>query len=47
MDVIVVGGGVSGMTAAITAKKKGNKVTIIEKNNYIGRELFNRFNVFF
>lgn len=39
MDVIVVGGGASGMTAAINSKRCGNNVTIIEKNNILGKKL--------
>ena len=39
MDVIVVGGGASGMTAAINSKRYGNNVTIIEKNNILGKKL--------
>ena len=39
MDVIVIGGGASGLTAAITAKRCGNNVTIIEKNNVLGKKL--------
>ena len=35
-NVIVVGGGVSGMEAAITAAQCGHKVTLIEKDNHIG-----------
>ena len=34
-EVIVIGGGASGLVAAIYAAKTGNKVTILEKNiNY-------------
>ena len=39
MKVIVVGGGPAGMMAAITASKKGDKVTLIEKNNFLGKKL--------
>lgn len=39
MDVIVVGGGASGMSAAIVSKRCGNNVTIIEKNNILGKKL--------
>lgn len=39
MKVIVVGGGASGMTAAIISKRMGNDVTIIEKNNILGKKL--------
>ena len=39
MKVIVIGGGASGMTAAITSRRCGNDVTIIEKNNNLGKKL--------
>ena len=39
MKVIVVGGGPSGMMAAITAAENGNEVIIIEKNNQLGKKL--------
>ena len=35
-DVIVIGGGASGLIAAIYAAKTGNKVTILEKNKTLG-----------
>ncbi|MBP6931133.1 MAG: NAD(P)/FAD-dependent oxidoreductase [Candidatus Pacebacteria bacterium] len=38
-DVIVVGGGASGMMAAITAARAGRKVCIIEKNKKLGEKL--------
>lgn len=34
--VTVVGGGVAGMVSAITAAKRGHKVTILEKNDELG-----------
>ena len=39
-NVIVIGGGASGMIAAIAAKQNGNKVTILEKNEKLGKKLF-------
>ena len=39
MKVIVIGGGPAGMMAAISAAERGNKVTLIEKMNSIGRKL--------
>ena len=39
MKVIIVGGGPAGMMAAITASKEGNEVTLIEKNNILGKKL--------
>lgn len=37
--VIVVGGGVGGMEAAITAAKRGHAVTLFEKNSRLGGQL--------
>ena len=39
MNVIVIGGGASGLIAAITAKEKGDEVTLLEKENKVGRKL--------
>ena len=38
-DVIIIGGGPAGMLAGISAAKRGNKVTIIEKMNSCGKKL--------
>jgi hypothetical protein len=38
-DVIVLGGGASGMVAAIFAKRSGKKVLLIEKNKELGRKI--------
>ncbi|MDD7457194.1 MAG: aminoacetone oxidase family FAD-binding enzyme [Clostridia bacterium] len=38
-DVAVVGGGASGLVAAIAASKGGRKVIIIEKNDRIGKKI--------
>lgn len=35
-NVLVVGGGVAGMYAAITAAERGHKVTLAEKENHLG-----------
>lgn len=37
--VIVVGGGPSGMMAALTASKNGHDVTLVERNNELGKKL--------
>ena len=39
MKVIVLGGGASGLMAAIFASKNGNDVTILEKNNICGKKI--------
>ncbi len=39
MNVYVIGGGASGLVSAITAAKKGCKVTILEKNPKCGKKL--------
>lgn len=39
MKVVVIGGGPSGMIAAITAKENGNDVILIEKMQSLGRKL--------
>lgn len=38
--VIVIGGGAAGMMAAVTAADKGHRVTLIEKNEKLGKKLF-------
>ncbi len=40
MIVTVVGGGPAGMMAAITAAENGNKVTLVDKNDKLGKKLF-------
>ena len=37
--VVVIGGGASGLVAAIQAAKNNNKVTLIEKNNNLGKKI--------
>ena len=38
-DIIIIGGGASGLVAAIYAAKSGKKVTIIEKNKTCGKKI--------
>lgn len=37
--IVVIGGGASGMMAAIVAARKGAKVTLLEKNKQVGKKL--------
>lgn len=39
MSVVIVGGGASGMVAAITARRFGAQVTILEKNPRLGKKI--------
>ncbi|MBQ9605699.1 MAG: NAD(P)/FAD-dependent oxidoreductase, partial [Lachnospiraceae bacterium] len=39
-DVIVAGGGASGMMTAITAAKRGRRVILLERNERLGKKLF-------
>ncbi|MBQ2846231.1 MAG: NAD(P)/FAD-dependent oxidoreductase, partial [Firmicutes bacterium] len=39
MNVIVIGGGASGMVAAIEAARKGANVKLIEKGERLGRKI--------
>lgn len=39
-NVIVLGGGAAGMMAAIAAYNNGNKVTLIERNDKLGKKIF-------
>lgn len=39
-DVVVVGGGAAGMMAAICAARQGASVTLIERNQKVGRKLY-------
>ena len=38
-EVVIVGGGASGLTAAISAARNGKDVTIIERNNKCGKKI--------
>mgnify|MGYP000827063306 CR=1 FL=1 len=39
-DIIVVGGGAAGMLAAYFAAEAGNKVTLLEKNEKLGKKIY-------
>ncbi|MBR5425254.1 MAG: NAD(P)/FAD-dependent oxidoreductase, partial [Clostridiales bacterium] len=39
-EVVVIGGGASGMMAAIAAAEEGAKVTLYEKNEKLGKKLY-------
>lgn len=39
-DIVIVGGGAAGMMAAIAAAQAGGNVTLIEKNEKLGKKLF-------
>jgi len=44
MDILVVGGGASGMMAAISAAKLGANVTVFEKNDRVGKKILSTGN---
>lgn len=39
-EIVVIGGGAAGMLAAITASKAGASVTLLERNQKVGRKLY-------
>ena len=39
-DVIVIGGGAAGMMAACSAAENGHRVTLIEKNEKLGKKIY-------
>ena len=43
-NVIIVGGGAAGLVAAITAARKGAKVTIIEQKDRLGKKILSTGN---
>ncbi|MCM8769116.1 MAG: FAD-dependent oxidoreductase, partial [Candidatus Omnitrophica bacterium] len=36
MDVVIIGGGLSGVAAAVSAAKEGAKVALIERAGFLG-----------
>lgn len=44
MTVVIIGGGASGMVAAITARRLGAQVTILEKNSRLGKKILSTGN---
>lgn len=44
MNVVVVGGGASGLTAAVTAARNGAKVTVIEHKDRVGKKILSTGN---
>ena len=38
-NILIIGGGAAGMMAAIAASEKGNRVTLVEKNEELGKKL--------
>lgn len=39
-EVVVIGGGAAGMSAAVAAAKSGHKVTILEQNEKLGKKIY-------
>ena len=39
-EVVIVGGGAAGMMAAIFAARDGHSVTLLEKNEKLGKKTF-------
>ena len=39
-EITVIGGGAAGMMAAITAARLGAQVTLVERNQKVGRKLY-------
>ena len=38
-DILIIGGGASGMMAAVWAARAGAKVTVYERNNRVGKKI--------
>ena len=45
-DIVVIGGGGAGLTAAISAHEKGAKVILVEKNHVLGGNAVTDITVF-
>ena len=43
MDIGIIGAGAGGIFTAINAKNEKNKITLIEKNDKIGKKIFCKF----
>lgn len=39
MDIVIIGGGASGLSAALTAADRGHSVTLLERQSRVGRKL--------
>ena len=46
-DVLVVGGGPAGLSAAITAAEGGAKVILLERDDMLGGQLVKQTHMFF
>lgn len=40
LRVVVIGGGAAGMMAAVSAAECGNRVTLLEKNEKLGKKIY-------
>ena len=40
IDVLVIGGGAAGMMGALFAAREGAKVTLLEKNEKLGKKIY-------
>lgn len=47
IDILVIGGGPSGLCAAISAAKSGARVLLIERSKYLGGQLIKQTHMFF
>lgn len=44
MDVVIIGGGASGLIAALTAAEEGHRITLLERQSRVGRKLLSTGN---